>query len=394
LDNLTHSLFGLTLARTPLGRAGQGTTAALLLASNAPDIDIVTTAGGAASYLHWHRGPTHGPLGVVGLGLVTAVIVWLGVRIAVRRRRPTTAHGREAADASPPATFLMLWAIAILGVACHVLMDLPTAYGTRPLSPFDWHWYAEDWMPIVDVYLWAVLAAGLWFGSRQRRPGARERNAAIVLVLMGLNYGLRGVSHHEALVRAPEAFGPLLPERCGWTQPQGWIDRWPRPTTGQLAAAEVQRSGATAAPEDGRTAMPERCLVEIAAQPDFLSPFRWRLVAQLSDAYELHQIDLLTGQFGAAHRDSSAPWRLSDRYPNQWTPAVVKASAAPVAQVFLGFSRFPAARSLVEDDGSAIVRWADMRFVSGERPPRPTNLFSVRVRLAPDGRVVEQKLGP
>src|SRR5207245_2808175 len=60
LDNLTHSLFALTLSRTRLASAGRGTTAALLLASNAPDIDIVTLAGGTASYLKWHRGPTHG----------------------------------------------------------------------------------------------------------------------------------------------------------------------------------------------------------------------------------------------------------------------------------------------------------------------------------------------
>src|SRR5581483_11663822 len=72
VDNLTHSLFGLTLARTPLGRAGRGTTAALLLASNAPDIDVISLARGGASYMHWHRGPTHGPFGVVGLGLVSA----------------------------------------------------------------------------------------------------------------------------------------------------------------------------------------------------------------------------------------------------------------------------------------------------------------------------------
>src|SRR4051794_20065708 len=50
MDNVTHTLFALTLARTPLGRAGRGTTAALVLASNAPDIDIVATIGGAASY--------------------------------------------------------------------------------------------------------------------------------------------------------------------------------------------------------------------------------------------------------------------------------------------------------------------------------------------------------
>ena len=41
MDNLTHTLFGLTLARTPLGRAGRGVTTALVLASNAPDIDAV-----------------------------------------------------------------------------------------------------------------------------------------------------------------------------------------------------------------------------------------------------------------------------------------------------------------------------------------------------------------
>ena len=84
LDNLTHTLFALTLARTPLGRAGRGTTAALLVASNAPDIDIVTTAGGGVSYLQWHRGPTHGLLGVAGLGVLTAGLVWLWQRFRDR----------------------------------------------------------------------------------------------------------------------------------------------------------------------------------------------------------------------------------------------------------------------------------------------------------------------
>lgn len=44
----------MTLARTPLGRAGRGTTAALVLASKAPDIDIVSAAGGGTvSYVQW-----------------------------------------------------------------------------------------------------------------------------------------------------------------------------------------------------------------------------------------------------------------------------------------------------------------------------------------------------
>ena len=76
MDNLTHSLFGATLARTALSRAGRGTTIALIVASNAPDIDIVMTAGGAVKYLEWHRGMTHGPIGIVGLGAITAA--WSG----------------------------------------------------------------------------------------------------------------------------------------------------------------------------------------------------------------------------------------------------------------------------------------------------------------------------
>ena len=40
-----------------------------------------------------------------------------------------------------------------------MLMDLPTSYGTRVLSPFDTTWFAFDWLPIIDIYVWAMLAA-------------------------------------------------------------------------------------------------------------------------------------------------------------------------------------------------------------------------------------------
>src|SRR5262252_372908 len=133
MDNLTHSLLGVTLGRTRLGQAGRGTTAALVLASNAPDIDAITgIVGGGPAYLAWHRGPTHGPLGVVGLSIATAAIVWAALRILDRRRPPSR----------PNAPFGMLCAAAVIGVLCHILMDLPTSYGTQLLSPFSWRWYA------------------------------------------------------------------------------------------------------------------------------------------------------------------------------------------------------------------------------------------------------------
>jgi membrane-bound metal-dependent hydrolase YbcI (DUF457 family) len=368
LDNLTHTLVGVTLARTPLGRAGRGTMAALVLASNAPDIDIVATAGGSLKYLEWHRGPTHGPLGVIGLGVLVAAIV-----VAARR----FGSPRRAGDDQPDASFAMLAAISMVGIVVHVLMDLPTSYGTRPLSPFDWHWYVVDWMPIVDVYLLMVLVASQ-FGRASETQ--RRRKAAMVLVLIAANYGLRAYTHRQALELAPRLFGPTLPQPCGGeVDSNRVVDSWPR-------------RDAPSPPPPGR-----RCLVEMAAMPSFISPFQWRIIAQMSNAYELHDIDLLDKAYTDAAYASDAPWRMTLRYPNVWTPAVEQAAQTRVGQKFLAFSRFPAARSAVDAKGVTTVRWTDMRFVGGvvsldQATPRG-GLFTATVRIAADGRVVEESLG-
>ena len=99
MDNVTHTLFALTLARTPLGRAGRGTTVALVLASNAPDVDIVATLGGAESYLRWHRGPTHGPLGVMALGKVTVIKAFWSM-LPILMTRTTNWKGAPATTGS------------------------------------------------------------------------------------------------------------------------------------------------------------------------------------------------------------------------------------------------------------------------------------------------------
>jgi membrane-bound metal-dependent hydrolase YbcI (DUF457 family) len=367
LDNLTHSLFGLTLARTPLGRGGRASTIALVLASSAPDIDIVATAGGSAKYLEWHRGPTHGLPGVIGLGLVVAAVAWL-----IDRKRGSS-HPTGC------RWFGRLWIVSMIGVACHVLMDLPTSYGTRPLSPFAWTWFAQDWEPIVDIYLLAILAAGLWFGraadQTSAASAARSRNAVLALGLMMVNYGVRATAHYEAMGRARQVFGAQLPAPCAGAPSDSSFAHWPR-------AVEPKSA-------DGSS----RCLIEIAAMPDFLSPFRWRLIAQLSNSFEVRTVDLLSDD----ERSPSSDVRIvAVHYPNVWTPAVFQAAQSSTAQVFLGFSRFPAARSVVAPDGGATVRWNDLRFTSDTAPnprERAPNLFTATVQLSPDGKIVHERLG-
>jgi hypothetical protein len=112
----------------------------------------------------------------------------------------------------------------------------------------------------------------------------------------------------------------------------------------------------------------------------------------------LRDVDILDTRLrGLDDDDGGAPWRTNVRYPNVWTAAVRTAAATPTGQVFLGFSRFPAARSAEDPQHVTTVRITDMRFVPGPRPVEQPlsrdNLFTARVRLGADGTVLDETLG-
>lgn len=353
MDNLTHSLFGLTLAQTPLRRTGRGSTLTLLVASNAPDSDIIVamTRGGAA-YLSAHRGSSHGPVGVIGLAVLAAGLVYGGYRWWEWRARDRTA------GAAPRTSFLSLVGLALIATVAHVLMDLPTAYGTRALSPFDLTWYTVDWMPIIDAYLLGLLGACLV--AVRFKPTSRTRIASIVLALIAANYGLRAELHARALRRVTAGSVPATIS--------AWPDR-PRP----------KLPGDHPCPDDP-------CALTTAALPTFGSPFRWRIVRQFSHGYRFSEIDLLaeTEQPGGwvAHEDG---------------PIVEMARQAAAPRTFLAFSRFPAAQ--VDHLGrDTIVRMTDIRFLDvpiSRRAEefRPGRFFAVTVRLDPRGNILEDRFG-
>ena len=108
-------------------------------------------------------------------------------------------------------------------------------------------------------------------------------------------------------------------------------------------------------------------------------------------------IDLLEGRFRQPDVEVEAPWRLTLRYPNVWTPIVTQAAHTHLGHVFLGFSRFPAARSAIDSRGATTVRWTDMRFtgavVPGDQVLTRSNMFTAVVRIDADGRVIQETLG-
>ncbi len=364
MDNLTHSLFGWTVARTGFDRRVPYATATLIIASNAPDIDIVVGFRSGVDYLAVHRGPTHGPLGVIGLGLVTAAIVSAWARLRSRR------DGRQLGDAGTQH-FAQWWLLATIGIVCHVLMDLPTSYGTRLLSPFVWTWYALDWMPIIDVYLWLVLSVALIAGTRMRR----ERIALVALGLMAFDYTARAVLHERALangasfdaagVHAPCALAPTFVAHSG-------------PALSELMTDESK------GPIDV-SPRPDGC-VEAAALPTFFSPFTWRIIRRQANDYELSDRTVLNT---AASLHSARP--VSDSGPDVW-----RVRSTRLGRVYLDFARFPIARISARTPTLTTVRLLDARFVAmptfGENDTANARL-SVVVTFDESGRIVEQRFG-
>ena len=349
MDNLTHTLVGVTLVRAGLGRGAAGATAAMVLASNLPDADIVAAFDSSLAYFAWHRGPTHGPLGVVLLGPLAALLVvaWRAARAATR----PAAWDR----------FGTLAAVGVIGSALHVLMDLPTSYGTRALSPFVETWYALDWLPIIDVYIWGLLAIG--FARAHWRPGERQAIARAVLIgVIGI-YATRATAHAVALDQAAStrADGRAAPCASAPTLTR-------HPTVFEAGAAG-----------------PGACL-QAAALPTFFSPFSWRLVRQQADGYELRDIRL-------GHGSDASVFVPSEH--DQW---VARARQAETARVFYRFSRFPATQSAVLPDGTHRVRAMDVRFVGPpprglEPDPQARPPFVMTVEIGADGSVLSQRLG-
>jgi inner membrane protein len=190
VDNLTHTLTGIALARLGLDKRVSGATLTLALASNLPDIDIASGLWGSTTYLEHHRGITHAfpasPLLAALLAL--ALSRWPSSR---RTFRPT---------------FLVAW----LGVSLHIVWDLWTIYGTRALLPFDATWYTWGWTFIIDPVFLLLLAIGS-FGARWFKTEKANRwAAAAALAYIGVRAGAHWMAQGQAEALVGPSFDRVL----------------------------------------------------------------------------------------------------------------------------------------------------------------------------------------
>ncbi|MEI9972275.1 MAG: metal-dependent hydrolase [Ignavibacteriota bacterium] len=244
MDPLTHTATGLFLSRIGLKRWTPLATPILLLAANAPDIDIVTTAGGPLSYLHYHRHLTHSLLAMPLMAVGTVALVALVARKKI--------HWAGAFFA------------ALIAVATHLLLDLTNTYGVRLFLPFSARWLRLDTTNVVDIWIWAVFLVcivgpflaelvGSEIASRRTHEPLQGRGFAWLALIFLLLYNCgRGVLHGRAV---NELQSRLYEE-----------------------------------------AAPVRTL----AIPDAGNPWRWKGVVETADAFAVADVNLL-GDFDPTH---------------------------------------------------------------------------------------------
>ncbi len=244
MDPLTHTATGLFLSRIGLKRWTPLATPILLLAANAPDIDIVTTAGGSLSYLHYHRHLTHSLLAMPVMALGTVALVALVSRKKI--------HWGGA--------FLA----ALIAVATHLLLDLTNTYGVRLFLPFSARWLRLDITNVVDIWISAIFLlciigpflaelVGTEIASRSTRQPLQGRGFAWLALIFLLLYNCgRGVMHARAIA--------------------------------ELQSRLYENSA------------PLRTL----ALPDAGDPWRWKGVVETSDSFAVEDVNLL-GEFDPTH---------------------------------------------------------------------------------------------
>jgi inner membrane protein len=277
MDPLTHTATGLFLSRIGLKRWTPLATPILLLAANAPDIDILTLTGGPLTYLHYHRHLTHSIAAMPVVALGTVALVWL--------------FGRQQGIRWTGA-FLA----ALIAVASHLLLDLTNTYGIRLYLPFSARWLHLDVTNVFDLWIWAVFlicVAGPFLGklvgseiaSRDTRAPLHGRGFAWVALLFLLFYNCgRGVLHARAV--------------------------------NELAARLYEDS----AP------------LRVLALPGPANPWKWRGVVETPDSYAVADVDLL-GEFDPTHATI-----FHKPAPN---PAIQAAARLHTFQEFLRFAQVP-----------------------------------------------------
>jgi len=353
MENLTHSLVGLTAAKAGLERLSPGATALCLLAANAPDSDIFVLAfGDRWTYLQNHRGITHAIVGVAALALLLPLtfyaVDWLWSRL---RKQP------------PRVKLKGLLIASFIVSATHPLLDWTNSYGIRFLLPWNPKWFYGDLVFIADPYLWLILGGALFLLSAKTTSG--KIVWAVVAATLTVLLVISPLSSNPANIRLIALLWSLTLVALIVLFATGARQRWGSKIAfvsfalvlvylGMLAFVHsrviirASEEAAVIASENGET------VAQLAAMPTLANPFRWDCVFETDRATYRFSLGLLG-------RQPVSPYVV--RYKKAPPALMAAVSQQRPARIFLGFARFPVIQ-LAEPDciTRTLVQLADLRY--------------------------------
>lgn len=337
MDPVTHLLTGACLARAGLNRTSALATTVVVLAAEAPDIDVAWNLRGSLAGFEHHRGITHTLVGVPFCAALVLAFVWLVYRWRLQRGWQPKA----------PPRWPRLFGLACLAGLSHILLDFTNQYGVRPFEPFSYRWYSWDIVSIIEPLMLLFLLGGLLlpglFGLINEEIGARARGprgragAVTALVLVCALWWFRDIQHRRA-----------------------------------LAALDGQNYNG-AAP------------VRLSAYPYDTNPFQWYGVVETEGFFVTMHVDSLRGEVDPDRR-------MRVRYKAEETPVTLAARQSRMGRVYLDWAAYPflEVEKLQPPESGYLVRLYDLRFAYPERSSTP---LGARVELNDDLTVRRQGMG-
>ena len=346
VEPVTHFLTGSALSRAGLNRRSAYTTAVMVLAAEAPDLDVLAGLRGPVAGLQYHRGWTHTFLATPLVAIVTVAVV-LGVAKLMRHK---SVH---------PTRIGWLLFCGWIAALSHLALDWTNNYGLRPFLPWSYRWYQGEIVFILEpVMLAALLLAVImpWiFTLTDGEIGRRKQQyrgrgwAWFALATIAVTWGVRGIEHHRAL----------------------------------HALAQLNWQGNT----------PNRVMLS----PYPVTPFLWHAVIDFGDHYQTARVNTWTGNVLTDDHDDVF-------FKPAVTPVIAAAEGSWLGRVYMDWSQAPlvTAEQPEQDPESPApllltpVDFQDLRFaysvLSFDGKSKNTPL-SGQVLIGPHGEVVEQRIG-
>lgn len=359
MDNLTHSLLGLTLAKAGLERLSPAATAVSILAANSPDADVVVGLfADRWTLLHHHRGITHSIVGTLCLALVLPIIIYGIDRFLAHQR------GRQ-----PTTQFRGLLLVSLVATATHPFLDWLNNYGVRPLLPFDSRWFYGDLLYIVDPFMWLLLGGASFLLTTRTKfqkifwgglavllsamvafgPGRQTDNANVLIAIW---FGIVVLLIVLFLIKAGQRWGSRI-AIAGLILVAAYL----------IGLSVAHRRAVSIATSQAKlvASQHQESLARVVVMPTLANPFRWDSTFQTNIATYRFRL----GIFGNQNVE-----RLV-RYPEpdgELAAAIQQISNDRRLKIFLDFARFPVAR--LRDPActtDTLVQFADLRYTEPGR---------------------------